>query len=241
MFTLLDKTFTQQDFATYIEKNQRLASGTSPKRNADAMYRKFVEESTMEYKESRLEKEFPEFKTLMDEYRDGILLFNLTDQKVWTKAIKDTAGAKAYHGMNSGHFMWEDRLDASIYTMKDEKTADKVRKLIKQNKSDKEILAAVNKDTVINLTVESELYLKGENPMLDAKGWTPGVTANEAIKGKLVFANVRKVVKPTPKTYMESRGLVTSEYQAWLEKEWVDSLKKKYPVSVDKKVFDSIK
>ena len=56
----------------------------------------------------------------------------------------------------------------------------------------------------------------------------------------MVFANVKKIVKPTPKSYSEARGLVTSEYQTFLEKDWIDSLKKKYAVTVDRKVFDSI-
>jgi peptidyl-prolyl cis-trans isomerase SurA len=240
LFSLLDKTYTQQDFAAYMEKNYRAVGKMSPKRMVDAFYKRFVDETCMNTKESRLEQEYPDFKMLMDEYRDGILLFNLTDQKVWTKAIKDTTGAKEYYEKNKDHFLWEDRLDASIYTCKDEKTAEKVKKLIKQNKSDNEILAAVNKDTVINVTIESKLFMKGDNGMLDAHGWNPGITANEPIKGKVVFANIRKVDKATPKTYAEARGLVTSEYQAWLEKEWISSLKKKYPVSIDKKVFDSI-
>lgn len=241
MFTLGDQTFSQQDFASYLEKNHRAVARISPRRIVDALYKRFVDESCMNYKESRLEQEFPEFKTLMDEYRDGILLFNLTDQKVWTKAIKDTVGAKEYHEKFKDHFMWDERLDASIFTCKDDKIADKVKKMIKQNKTEKEILAALNKDTIINVSVESKLYLKGENPMLDIKGWNPGITANEAIKGKAVFANIKKVVKATPKTYAESRGLVTSEYQSWLEKEWVASLRNKYPVSIDRSVFDSIK
>ena len=87
--------------------------------------------------------------------------------------------------------------------------------------------------------VESKLYLKGDNAQLD-KSWNPGITANETVKNKVLFANVKKIMKPTSKTYSESRGLVTSEYQTFLEKDWIDSLKKKYPVSVDKKVFDSI-
>ena len=77
--------------------------------------------------------------------------------------------------------------------------------------------------------------------MLDVIGWSVVVTQNQAMKGKVVFANMKKIVKPTAKNYKESRGLVTSEYQSWLEKEWVKSLKKKYPVSVDRKVFDAIK
>jgi peptidyl-prolyl cis-trans isomerase SurA len=240
MFTLLDKTFSQQDFAAFMEKNYRLVGKMSSKRMVDALYKKFIDESCINTKESRLEEEFPDFKMLMEEYRDGILLFNLTDQKVWTKAIKDTTGAKEYYAKNKEHFLWEDRLDASIYSCKDEKTAEKIKKLLKQNKTDKEILAAVNKDTVINVMIESKLYMKGDNAMLDANGWNPGISANQPIKGKVVFMNVRKVEKATPKTYTEARGLVTSEYQSWLEKEWISSLKKKYPVSIDRKVFDSI-
>jgi peptidyl-prolyl cis-trans isomerase SurA len=93
---------------------------------------------------------------------------------------------------------------------------------------------------VINVSIESKTFSKGDNALLDKTGWTPGITGNETVKNKVVFANLRKIVKPTPKTYMEARGLITSEYQTWLEKNWIDSLKQKYPVSIDKKVLDSI-
>ncbi|MBI3502028.1 MAG: peptidylprolyl isomerase [Bacteroidetes bacterium] len=239
MFTINAQTYTQQDFAKYIEKNHRSAGKVSPKKMGDALYKPFVDETVMNTLENNLEKEHSEFKLLMDEYRDGILLFNLTDQKVWSKAIKDTTGAKEYYEKRKDHFMWEDRLDASIYTVKNEKVGAQVKQMLKANKTDKDILA-LNKDTVINVSLESKLYLKGDNAMLD-KNWAPGITANENGKGgKIVFANVRKIVKPTPKSYMEARGLVTSEYQSFLEKDWIDSLKKKYPVTIDKKVFDAI-
>jgi peptidyl-prolyl cis-trans isomerase SurA len=176
----------------------------------------------------------------MNEYSDGILLFNLTDQKVWSKAIKDTAGAKEFYEKNKEKFLWDERLDASVYTCRNEKIAEQVKKLLKKNKSDKEILAELNKDTVINVTAESKLFLKGDNAMLDATGWTPGITNNQKVKDKIVFANIRKVMKPTPKSYQEARGLVAGEYQQWLEKTWIDSLKKKYPVTIDQKVFDSL-
>lgn len=240
IFTILDKTYTQQDYAMYMEKNYRVAGKIPAKRIVDALYKPFVEETVMNTKENRLEQEFPDFRMLMEEYRDGILLFNLTDQKVWTKAIKDTSGAKEYHEKNKDKFMWEERLDASVYTCKDDKTAEKVKKLLKSNKTDKDILASLNKDTIINVSIDSKLYMKGDNAMLDKTGWTPGITANETVKNKVVFANIRKVMKPTPKSYAEARGLVTSDYQSWLEKNWIDSLRKKYPVSVDRKVFDSI-
>src|SRR6185436_1619277 len=113
------------------------------------------------------------------------------------------------------HFKWDNRLDASIYTVKDEKSADKVKKMIKANKSDKDILAAFSKDTAMHLSIESRLYLKGDNAMLDKTGWNFGVTPNETVKNRVVFANIRKIVTPVPKTFSEARGLVTSEYQTW--------------------------
>ncbi|MFI5164167.1 MAG: peptidylprolyl isomerase [Bacteroidia bacterium] len=240
LFSISDKTYTQQDFAKYVEKNQHAGVQKNAQRIINSLYKQYTEEELFATKENHLEKDYPDFKTLMDEYRDGILLFNLTDQKVWSKAIKDTVGAKEFYEKNKGHFMWEDRLDASIYTCRDEKNIDKVKKMIKSNKSDKEILSALNKDTAINVSIESKLFLKGDNAMLDKTGWTPGVTGNETVKNKIVFANIRKVMKSTPKSYIEARGLITSEYQTWLEKQWIGSLKQKYPVSVDKKVFDSI-
>ena len=98
----------------------------------------------------------------------------------------------------------------------------------------------MNKDTLNDVSIESKTFLKGDNAMLDKTGWNPGVTGNETVKNKIVFANIRKIVKPTPKSYMEARGLVTSEYQTWLEKNWIDTLRQKYPVVVDKKVFNNI-
>jgi peptidyl-prolyl cis-trans isomerase SurA len=240
MFWIQSKAYTQEDFAKYLEKNQRGGVQKNAPKIINSVYKQFTEETLLATKENNLEKDYPDFKMLMDEYRDGILLFNLTDQKVWSKAIKDTTGAKDFYEKNKNHFMWDERLDASIYTCKDEKSTDKVKKLIKENKSDKDILSALNKDTVINVSIESKTFSKGDNAMLDKSGWNLGTTANEKVKNKIVFANIRKIVKPTPKTYLEARGLVTSEYQTWLEKNWIDSLKQKYPVSVDKKVLDSI-
>ena len=240
MFWIQSKAYTQEDFAKYLEKNQGGGVQKNAPKIINSVYKQFTEETLLATKENNLEKDYPDFKMLMDEYRDGILLFNLTDQKVWSKAIKDTTGAKDFYEKNKNHFMWDERLDASIYTCKDEKSTDKVKKLIKENKSDKDILSALNKDTVINVSIESKTFSKGDNAMLDKSGWNLGTTANEKVKNKIVFANIRKIVKPTPKTYLEARGLVTSEYQTWLEKNWIDSLKQKYPVSVDKKVLDSI-
>lgn len=241
MFSLKGKAYTEQSFAKYLEKNYRMVGQIAPNRIVDAMYTPFVNEECLTAKEDNLENEYPDFKSLVQEYYDGILLFNLTDQKVWSKAIKDTTGAKEYYEKNKDHFMWDERLDASIYSCASDKVVDQLKKLLKKKKTDKEIIADINKDSTLNIMVEPKtLYLKGDNAMLDATGWKPGITNVKMINGKRTIADIRKVLKPTPKTFAEARGLVTSDYQTWLEKQWIETLKTKYPVSVDKKVLDSI-
>ncbi len=83
---------------------------------ANALYSEFVNESCLAYEESKLDSLYPDFRNLMQEYRDGILLFELTDKKVWSKAVKDTVGLKEFYETNKKNYMWGDRLEATIYT-----------------------------------------------------------------------------------------------------------------------------
>lgn len=241
MFNFNDKTFSQTDFATYIYSHQSKRPKTDAKMVINQLYNQFVEESAVAYEESQLDKKYPEFKSLMQEYRDGILLFELTDQKVWSKAVKDTAGSKAFYEKNKTNYMWEERADASIYTCADEKISKQVRDLMKKKKSEKDILALVNKDSQLNLQVETKIFNKGENEYVD-KNWNPGTSADIKSKdNKILIVITNKLLKPEPKSYQDSKGMVTADYQTQLEKDWIESLKKKYPVSIDKSVLASIK
>ena len=78
------------------------------------------------------------------QYKDGILLFDITDQMVWSKALKDTAGLKSFYETHKNEYMWPERCDASIYTCSTKEVAKEVRKMIKEGKANKDILAAVN-------------------------------------------------------------------------------------------------
>jgi peptidyl-prolyl cis-trans isomerase SurA len=212
----------------------------------NGLYKQFVDESCIAYEDTKLEAKYPEFRNLMKEYRDGILLFDLTDKKVWSKAVKDTVGLKAYYEANKNNYKWEERLDASIYTCKDAEIAKKVREMIaKQLKtgkpSDEEIKAELNKDSQLNLKVESAKFTKGENEILDATKWEKGLSADIAVNGQIAIVNTRGKVDPTVKSLSEAKGLVTADYQSFLEKEWIDTLRKKYPFKVNKEVLFSIK
>ncbi|CAN5486463.1 hypothetical protein BH10BAC1_BH10BAC1_15220 [soil metagenome] len=138
--------------------------------------------------------------------------------------------------------MWDERAEASVYTCADAKVAAQVRALMKKKKSEKEILAAVNKNSQLNLQIETRVFNKGENEFVD-KNWNPGTSTDMVSEKdkKTVVVVTTKLLKPEPKSYVDSKGMVTADYQNYLEKEWITSLKAKYPVTVDKAVLSTIK
>ncbi|MBN8702937.1 MAG: peptidylprolyl isomerase [Bacteroidetes bacterium] len=241
MFSFMDKQFTQTDFAKFLESRQTKRAKMDIKLLVDQSYAQFVDESAIAFEDGRLEQKYPEFKSLMQEYREGILLFELTDKKVWSKAVKDTTGLKEFYEKNKVNYMWDERADASIYTCADEKVAKAVRKLLSKNKSQADITAEINKTSQLNLQVENKIYTKGENKMID-ENWTPGISADKKIDGnKISFVVVNKLLKPEPKAFNEAKGIITADYQNYLEKEWIASLKQKYKVDINKAVLSTVK
>ena len=242
MFNFKDKVYTQTDFADYIASHQSKRPKMDEKMLINQLYNQFVDESAVAFEESRLDQKYPEFKALMEEYHDGILLFELTDQKVWAKAVKDTTGSKDFYEKNKSNYMWSERADASVYSCSNENVAKQVRGFLNDKKSEKDILAEVNKDSQLNLQVESRLFNKGDNEFVD-KNWKPGISSDIVSDKdkKIVLVSVNKIVPPGSKTYQDSKGIVTSDYQSYLEKQWLDELKKKYSVTIDKNVLATIK
>ncbi len=240
MFTLAGKNYTQQDFAVWLESHQVRGAKHEIPSTVDAAYKNWVEESCVAYEDTQLERKYPDFKNLMQEYRDGMLLFDLMDKKVWSKAVKDTAGLRAFHEQNKMKYMLPERADATVYSCKDAATAKQVRKMLKQKKTMKEILDALNKDSQLNVTAEHKLYAKGESDIVD-RNWKAGTSKNEMVDNRVKFVVVDHVEASRPKTLQEARGAVTTDYQNQLDKEWIASLKAKYAVTVDREVLKMVK
>lgn len=242
MFNFNDKQYTQTDFANYIASHQSKRPKIDKNILINQLYKQFVDESAITYEESRLDQKYPEFKALMEEYHDGILLFELTDRKVWSKAVKDTTGAKEFYEKNKNNYLWEERADATVYSCSDAKVAQQVRQLLAEKKAEKDIIAAINKDTQLNIQTESRLFSKNENEFVD-KIWKPGTSVDMSSEKdkKTVIVVVNKIVPPGSKSFQDAKGMVTADYQNHLEKEWLAELRKKYVVTIDKNVLATIK
>lgn len=176
----------------------------------------------------------------MQEYRDGILLFELTDRKVWSKAVKDTTGLKEYYEKNKNNYLWDERADVTTYKCADEKVAKEVRKMLSKKKTEKEILDVINKKSQLNLATETVMYVKGENKMID-ENWKEGLSADIKKDGKVIILAVNKVLPKTPKLLNEAKGMVTADYQNFLEKDWLSNIRKNHTIEVKEDVLNSVK
>ncbi len=241
IFTIGTKNVTQTDFAEFLAKNQKKGPKHDIAAYIETQYTDFVDESIIKYADNQLENKYPDFKALMTEYHDGILLFDLTDKKVWTKAVKDTIGLQSFYEETKKNYMWDQRLEASIFTIKDMSAVKLLKKMTKKGLPDDVILAAINKDTIQKVTVEHKKFIRGENAIIDSLDWKPSITGPfTTSSGKNVLTVIHRVVSPEPKLLSEARGLITADYQNYLEKEWIAELRSKYPVKVNKDVFNAI-
>ena len=227
------------DFSEYILANQSVGS------DIDAMYTDFVNEQLLTYEESKLEERYPEYKALLKEYREGILLFDLTNKKVWKKAVEDTISLLAYYEAHKADYYWEKRVDATVYSCINLATARKVkREIYKKHRNattDAEILEKANRVNALSLQVKSDKFAKGENNYIDTIDWKLGIAKDIILKdGSYILIDIHEILASGTKELSETRGKVISDYQTELELNWIASLRTKYAVSINTEVLHSL-
>jgi len=246
VFSIGKKTYTQTDLSEYIGTHQSRRKPEALVVILNGLYNQFVEESLLAYEESQLPNKYPEYKALLKEYRDGILLFDLTDDKVWSKAVKDTTGLKAFHENNRDKFMWGKRLDAEIYYCQKDSIVEPLKavlaKKLKKGKPGKEeILKEFNSNSKLNLRIEQGKYEENEEEVLANVKWEKGLYGPFKEGENKVLVVVNSVLDATPKTLKEARGLVTADYQNFLEKEWIAQLRARYKFTANRELLKQIK
>lgn len=183
-----------------------------------------------------------DLKNLIREYHDGLLLFEISNREVWDKASKDEAGLAQYFKKNKKKYKWETpRFKGIAYHVKDQKDVKAVRDCVKKvpfNEWADKLRTTFNNDSVIRIRVEKGIFKPGDNAVVDKMVFKKNVevkpTANypiDATYGKKLSA---------PQSYEDVRGLVTADYQDELEKAWVEQLRKKYTVTVNRDVLATV-
>lgn len=203
-----------------------------------------TDEAVRSYADAHLEEKYEELRYLVNEYHDGILLFEVSLQKVWDKASKDDAGLTKFFRKNKKNYTWDaPRYKGYMIYAKNQSVANQVKSIIKNAHPDSiqsYINNRINNDSTTLVRVERGLWKEGQNTAVDAivfKNDTVNFTADEALP---FVATMGKVIK-APQEYADERGKVTNDYQDALEKEWIESLRTKYDWHVNQEVFDALK
>lgn len=348
MLTIKERKATLRDFWKYAEKKQQAVSAGSPSYQMKLLLKDFTDQEVLAYEESHLADKYEDYRMLIKEYRDGILLFTLMDQRVWTKALEDTSGLKKYHSDNKSKYNWNQRVKATIYSCNNQKSLEKLKtKLaagkflvtdlrfdpvsfktknsevgiknsltlrthaenLKRDKSanysvevigfaakdekagvalkranriadslvtlgiDRSRITVVdsgknhflatpeesrrvtfkvfstapkilerltNAEEPLSLQVTEGLFQKDDNKVIDMlKDWKPGNYTLEN-NGRTNYVVVEAIEAPRQKTFEEARGAVISDYQNYLEKQWIDDMKTKSKVEVDESLVKKL-
>ncbi|MBF9223984.1 peptidylprolyl isomerase [Hymenobacter ruricola] len=334
LFTIKGKPYTVKDFLTYAQQNQHPRTGAQPSFAMQQLYDQYVEQSLTDFEKNSLDTKYEDYRMLVKEYRDGILLFQLMDEKVWSKAIEDTVGLKKYFADNQAKYQWDQRVQGTVasaatpallarvqqelktgrfpltknvpkvspfiagsarYTKigvlalqevakrmlqdtlarvtltgrvkKGEKAslaaaradsaarylqvrggvpARRISKAVQKapaadsqvqialvTASPAAIEAALNEQNPLSVQITQRVFQKGDNKVMDdLMGKGPG-TYNVQKDGRYYAVTIDKTLPAGPKTLAEARGQATSDYQTYLEKEWISQMRAARPVKVN--------
>ena len=333
LFLIKSKPYYVSDFLTYVQQNQRPRAGAQPSFAMQQLYDQYVEQSLTEFEKNSLDTKYEDYRMLVKEYRDGILLFQLMDEKVWSKAIEDTVGLKKYFADNQAKYQWDQRVQGRVISAatpallarvqqelkagrfpmanpgakalvfapgkaeltkageaalddlakrlagdpltqvtvtgrvrKGEKAtlartrADAAARLLREHgvsaanirtatqagatadggaqlalttTSPAALEARLNEQNPLSVQISQRVFAKGDNKVMDellTKG--PG-TYNVQKDGRYYAVTIDQTLPAGPKTLAEARGQATSDYQTYLEKEWITQLRAARPVKVN--------
>lgn len=240
LFTLKGQNFTQKQFADYIISNYRVPK-TDAKDLINKQYNAWVSSEILKYEDTQLETKYPEFKALMQEYHDGVLLYEIMTDKVWNKANKDTIGLKNFYENHKANYQWKDRIDAMVYECLDKNIANQVIKMLKNDTiTSKHIIEKLNEKSELNLKVKTNKYEINEISYLKGRTFKKGTNPSYEFGGKYYVIKVNELIPAGPKLLIDAKGIITSDYQNYLEQEWLKELTMKYPFKINEKIIYSL-
>lgn len=233
LFTLGKEVYTQKNFADFLAKNFRGARMDHPRVVVDKQYERWEKKAILDSEEGKLASKYPAFKALINEYHDGILLYEVMSDKVWNKAMKDTSGLQEYHAAHRNEYMWEKRYNLELIEAYDKAVAKTAYKLMKKGKMDITKVAQ-------ELNGDSQLKVKYKQGKFEASKLTYlkddlKVKLNKPyqVDDKFYVVRIKEVLEAGPKEFKEAKGAITSDYQDHLEKEWLKELRTKHKVEID--------
>jgi peptidyl-prolyl cis-trans isomerase SurA len=242
LLSINSKKIDGKAFLDYIEKQQKAGLKVKPlSKLVDAFYANFLDEQLTAYYDENLETEFPDFANVMEEYRDGLLLFDLMEKEIWDRAKTDTIGLNAFYDEHKMEHTWKKRVDVTIASSTKQDIIKKAHTLLKKKEKPQDIKDKLNVDNVINVMMNSGVFEEGSDALPKTMKYDVGVS-DVFSEGEYYFVTkVDKVMPAGVKTLEECKGKLINEYQQYLELRWVDDLKSEFTIKINKDAFEHVK
>ena len=242
LFTL-DKThFTYKDFAKYIETRQVKSRGyKNTLAYATIFYNEFEQNTLRDYFDNNIELEDVAFGAIVNEYREGLLIFDLMDKNIWKRVRRDTLGLQKYFETNIESYHWNTRVNGLIAVTTDAKIAKKVKSLLKKGNTKDEIKEKVNKGEIINVIFTEGIFEIGDRELPESYKPELGVSKVYNTSTNFTVVKVREILPKKNKEFDDVKGKVMGDYQNYLEKEFIENLHAKFPVKIHNDVLELVK
>jgi peptidyl-prolyl cis-trans isomerase SurA len=238
LYTVNGKNFTVGEFYSYLKTKPNTKKGISPAIAKNEL-EKFDETVIIQYEDSRLKDKYPEFASIMQEYHDGMLLFAIMQEEVWDKAVKDSTGLENYYNNNRKQYFWDKHFDGLLIKCNTTDAAEYCKELLSENITDAETLyEKFNEKPDFTINIASSKWEKGDNPTIDYLYFDGDKPKNLNTDTNVAHGTIVEAGKA--KTLNDARGIYISDYQNYLEQEWLKSLKNKYKIKVNKRLLKKV-
>jgi len=244
IYTYADQKLSAKAFADYLEKRSNMVITSNPRFYIDTSIESIISEDLMNYENSILEKKYPDFRYLMLEFHDGILLFDISSRKVWNKVQEDSAGLRDFYEKNKTKYLSKRSIEGKIYNLREsggeKRLSSAYRKYSGKSDPDAKMLAKFNRKGDTLLTITQGKWIAGDDTDIDKIEWTSGKHSytKDGFPSLLIIKNINE---PEPLPFNEVQVEIISDYQDWLTEEWIKQLKERYSVKIDTLVFEEVK
>ena len=244
IYSFANQNITTTEFVNYIEKRRSMIVTKDSSVFINRLIETRVSDHLISYENSVLEKKYPEFRYLMNEFHDGMLLFEISSKKVWNRISNDSSGLHRYYEEHKSNWLSRRGIEAKIYTLKssdgEKELSAAFVKYSRKHAIDNLLLKKFNKGNDTLLFIEEGIWFKGDNQEIDKIDWNTG-SHSFFRDGFPSIILINRVIEPSPLKFEDVQDEVMTGYQEFLENEWVEQLNKKYNVKVDNLLLVEVK
>ncbi|HOU75490.1 MAG TPA: peptidylprolyl isomerase, partial [Tenuifilum sp.] len=231
--------YTLSDLLQFIGQNQQKSKGNSLQSFISSIYTDWVNQTIINFEKSLLPQKYPEFKQLANEYLEGMLLFEISNREVWTKA-SDSVAISTFYENHRDKYTWGEKIYFTVYQTPDSKIAQAFENALKKN-------PAINPDVLIkkwNKKTQRVTYNQQvgfpDNPIISGyTQWNSGINISVQ-NDKHVVVHINKTTTGEPKELNDCRAEVMADYQQYLEESWIQTLKEKYKVNINNDTYNKL-